>query len=503
MSDFYEGKSGVNVKRLVQNIADQYPFEPQVSALVELIANALDAKASEIQINLDKIDGTLGITDNGIGMDKRRFLDYHDFASSTKSRGEGIGFAGQGAKLALNFCQRVITETISSNYRGYSEWYLKGNDAPYKIYDGYILNLKHFGTSVTLYLDKKTTEFYDEETIRNAIVENYFPLVHCELRKLYTVVYEDGVRILLNGKEIVIDKPLPSFVENRKQIKIFLHNKAKVYGLLGKIKELDTLPSGVMVCTYGKVIDRMFFKKEPKEKEKIFGWIEAPYLIEAVTTDKCRFQKGNKTWEGFFRKAQSEFSKWLDEVGLIEKPVERKPDYINIEKEINSILRNIPEISSILSKTTKRDIAIPDINGNKRKTDEGVQKVRGTIGGETEGGEGVPVFLGGDEGIAPTNESGDGIPAVDRPRPIRGSIRLNLAERPDLQKESWFDGETVMVNKSHPAYIKAEEKDSLNYHILKAVILSIIESYMEKEPDVSYQKIFELQESFFRMWGER
>ncbi len=49
-----------------------------------------------------------------------------------------------------------------------------------------------------------------------------------------------------------------------------------------------------MIWTYGKVIERTYFKKEPKEKEKIIGGIEAPYLIEAITTDKCRFQKGNK-----------------------------------------------------------------------------------------------------------------------------------------------------------------------------------------------------------------
>ena len=62
-----------------------------------------------------------------------------------------------------------------------------------------------------------------------------------------------------------------------------------------------------MVCTYGKVIERTHFKKEPKEKEKIIGWIEAPYLIEAVTTDKCRFQAGNKIWEGFLGKHKANF----------------------------------------------------------------------------------------------------------------------------------------------------------------------------------------------------
>jgi sulfite reductase alpha subunit-like flavoprotein len=100
-----------------------------------------------------------------------------------------------------------------------------------------------------------------------------------------------------------------------------------------------------MICTYGKVIQRTYFKKEPKEKEKIVSWIEAPYLLEAVTTDKCRFQNGNKVWEGFFRRTQNEFSKWLEETGLIARPLRRELDYNNLEKEINSILKNIPELS--------------------------------------------------------------------------------------------------------------------------------------------------------------
>ncbi len=75
---------------------------------VELMANALDAKASEIKIMLSKDNRILEATDNGLGMDKRQFREYHDFDASTKRRGKGIGFAGQGAKLALNFLKKFL-----------------------------------------------------------------------------------------------------------------------------------------------------------------------------------------------------------------------------------------------------------------------------------------------------------------------------------------------------------------------------------------------------------
>lgn len=99
----YTSKSGVNVRRLVQNIQDQYDFAPQIATLLELVANALDAHATKINIQYNNEHGRVIVEDDGNGMNDAQFKNYHDFAASSKRRGTGIGFAGQGAKLALNF----------------------------------------------------------------------------------------------------------------------------------------------------------------------------------------------------------------------------------------------------------------------------------------------------------------------------------------------------------------------------------------------------------------
>ncbi|MEM7821862.1 MAG: ATP-binding protein [Candidatus Aenigmatarchaeota archaeon] len=501
MNHYYEGKSGVNVKRLVQNISDQYPFKPQIAAIIELIANSLDAKASLIEIILDKQQGILSVKDNGLGMDNRQFREYHDFAASTKTRGEGIGFAGQGAKLALNFCKKVLTETWSTNYCGYSEWFLKGNEAPYKIINGELVTLDNFGTKVTLYLNKESVDFYEEELIKSFVVEHYFPLIDPKLKEAYKIFYKDGIKILLNNKEIILDSSIVDALEEKKDIVISIYRQPKAIGMIGRMKNTSVLLPGIMVCTYGKVVERTYFKKEPKEKEKIVGWIEAPFLIEAVTTDKCRFQAGNKTWEGFFKKAQSEFSKWLEEIGLLEKTAKRELDYINLEKEINSILKNLQELS-FFGGSIQKDVAIQDVEGEMRKMEDGIQKVPGTRGGETPG-EGVPIYPGDEIGKAPTHEPGQDIPAIPKTRIIRGGVKIAGAERPDLEQEAWFDGETVSVNKSHPAYGKAKMYNLLNYHVLKCVIMELIKFSLEREPEPSYYKVFEIQQKFFRLWGER
>lgn len=233
----------------------------------------------------------------------------------------------------------------------------------------------------------------------------------------------------------------------------------------------------------------------------IIGWIEAPYLIEAVTTDKCRFQKGNKTWESFFRKAQSEFSQWLDKIGLLEKTTGSKPDFSHLEKELNSILRDLPELTFFSAKT-HRDVAIPDEIGELKNMGEGTQKGRGTKGGET-GGEGILIHPGDDSGQAPTLESGMETPASPHPRTIRGGIHIILVQRDDIEKEAWFDGETISLNESHPAYKRAKRERYDNYHLLKSAVFSLIEHKLEKEPTPSYREAFDLSQKFFRMWGER
>lgn len=534
----YEGKSGVNVKRLIQNIADQYPFEPQKAALVEIIANSLDAKASVIDLSFNESSRILEVLDDGIGMDKRQFLEYHDFAATTKERGSGIGFAGQGAKLALNFCSKVVTETWSASYKGYSEWQLKGNDAPFRIHDHETVGPNHFGTKVTLYVDEKSRAFYTKELIQQILIEHYYPLLDKRLLTVYTgedlgqeqrrraqvssivqvlkaykeyadmslmpggkPVYKRGLRFIVNG-EAILEEPIQNKLSNVKEVSITLHGKPKVKGFFGVAKDgLSESLQGVAICVYGKVVERIWFKKEPREKERITGWIEAPYLVEAVTTDKCRFQRGNKTWEGFFKKAQAQFTKWLEEIGLSEKPAEKKADFSNLEREINSILRKFPELTFFGSRS-QRDVAIPDQDGEQRKLGEGIQKVKGTQGGETEG-EGISVYPGEEQGKAATLESGSEAPATPHQRTIRGGIRITYEERPDKEEEAWFDGETVTLNVSHPAHRRAQREKLINYHVVKSISLSLIEFNLEKDPEPSYQKALQLSQRFFRLWGER
>lgn len=491
-----EGKSGVNIPRLIKNIADQYTFEPEIASLIELIANSLDAKASRIEVNIQPSAGVLEVVDNGAGMSEREFRDYHDFASSTKSKGNGIGFAGQGAKLALNFCSKIITETRSHDFWDATEWMLAVDEAPYRSIGQ--RTLKDHGTKVTLYLNRKSKNYYSEDRVKQIIYEHYFPLVDRGLRDYYRQeIYKNNLRICVNGKELV-EKSILEKPEKVHKFHITHYGRTKAWGrfvLLNNAKD-DGL-EGVAVCCFGKVIERTFFKKEPRNKERIVGCIEASYLIEAVTTDKCRFQKGNKTWDGFFRKAQKEFSLWLEDVGLIDKIGPKESGFQELEHELNQIIKQIPEFIFF--------------GGRVRQT------VNLPVGGEEESGfnitaqntpkmqierTGQRTNQGDDSGEDKPISSGEGHEGAMQTRTIKSGIRLAFEDRVDQPKECWFDGETVSINTRHPAYEKSKKKGFLDYHIPKCAVLSITEFIMEKDPEPYYSKVFEISEKFFRIWGQ-
>ena len=117
-----EHHSRVNFRKLVRDLADMYDEATFDVVLSELVANALDAKAREISIDWDSQQRVLVVTDDGSGMDSDAFEQYHDFAAELKTRGDGIGFAGMGAKVSFNIADSVITETRRDGVLSASDW---------------------------------------------------------------------------------------------------------------------------------------------------------------------------------------------------------------------------------------------------------------------------------------------------------------------------------------------------------------------------------------------
>jgi len=127
------GETRVDLQHLLEDLRDAYPGAIEETILTEIMANSLDSGATRIVFDADPAERTLTAMDNGSGMQRRELARYHDIASSNKTRGEGIGFAGVGIKLGLLVCNEVLTETRRGKTHAASSWHLSSRHrAPWK-----------------------------------------------------------------------------------------------------------------------------------------------------------------------------------------------------------------------------------------------------------------------------------------------------------------------------------------------------------------------------------
>src|SRR4029450_7307034 len=105
------GETRVDLLHLLEDLRDAYPGSAEETILTEMVANALDSRATTVRILTDVPGAAFSLADDGAGTRRRELARYHDLATSGKIRGHGIGFAGVGIKLALLVSREVLTET--------------------------------------------------------------------------------------------------------------------------------------------------------------------------------------------------------------------------------------------------------------------------------------------------------------------------------------------------------------------------------------------------------
>lgn len=87
------GETRVDLLHLLEDLRDAYPGSLEETIIVEIVANSLDSGAHDIAFAPDPVERHSTVVDDGAGMQRRALARYHDLASSTKTRGQGIGFA--------------------------------------------------------------------------------------------------------------------------------------------------------------------------------------------------------------------------------------------------------------------------------------------------------------------------------------------------------------------------------------------------------------------------
>jgi hypothetical protein len=492
--------SGIDYEHFLDDIRDMYPFSIEEAILVELVANSLDAKTSLLDIRIDPERRIFQLADNGSGMDARGFEQYHNFSTSFKRKGQGIGFAGLGAKLSLRIAERIVTETRGRNFWGTSEWrFERKRKVSLPVwFDLDERTLSHTGTSVRVELKHRSHLLLDPDAVRSAIVLHYLPLIM--LPEFYeSVRLYHRITILINGEvlELPVRKPSKS-----KQY-ILRRGKSRTPFALA-LFELHEQPlpeslQGIAISCYGKIIKRDTLKQYFSGMDRITGVIEVPELVECLTTNKCDFRKdgapGNRYYR-FNKVAQQEFRRWLEDLQLVDKK-EATPDreVQRLQRVVIRIVENIPDLQQFYGLRSERIGLVKEQGGSL--TGAPIDEPLRAEGGEIIERENImKQAIEEGERTARQLQEGETLPAERRISRARFGPLINHVDAPLRPEMSWMEGDTVFINTAHQSYRKAVEKKTLEYFELVAVALAMV-----REIPTSHEKI-ELLEKFMSGWGK-
>lgn len=454
--------SKVNFKKLVHDLADMYQDATFDVVLTELVANALDAKASSISISWDGHQRVLVVMDDGKGMDAESFEQYHDFAAELKTRGDGIGFAGVGAKISFNMADQVITESRrdglsnASDWRWHNDGSLRWNSVPAN-------RLNADGTRVEVHF----SEVHDLPDVNDAYLvgvlkRHYLPLFIDEFIRAYAAIglYSSHPNFTVNGT-LVPTEGLRDTAELSKHadVRIKAANGRGGWGAIG-ISERDCPVGadayGVLLCTHGKVIKpELFGQSTGLLGTKLFGIVEIPDLIEYLTTNKSDLKGGpgsrSKGLNQLLDPVREELKKFLAQHGVAVAEPRRNQLSARLERELSRMLKQLPELhdfdgllrkSRRLRKSDDGDLLTSEVTSQKPQNgSENTRSQNEGSAGDSSGGSSRRIDKDGKTGA---NRS--------RSRRNQGP-RVAFEEHPGRNETAWLDsGNTIVINNGHAAY---------------------------------------------------
>jgi len=475
-----------------------YPYSIPEVIITELVANSLDARSELIDISYNYDKKQLVVEDNGLGMSRKQFNEYHDFVAGLKPKGTGIGFAGLGAKISFNIASRVLTETWGSKFKGISNWYLKSQkELVWKELKELNL-LKHAGTRVEVYFNsKKGPDFCSHLDLEKILLRHFLPLFDKKFLEIYNTLgfYSENLRFKINGTVIE-----PFNLEEKfnlgKVKKIFFESRGKRYsyglfGIASKDSVMGEDASGIGLSVYGKLIQFDFFGQFPGDLgPKIFGIVEVPPFIKFLNTSKTTFIKSRgslKKFNKFYDPIREQFKEWLKEIGI--KPIEaiNTEEAMRLEKELKKIIVQIPEISQLFGLKSKVNVTVNDPVGDvKAALEEGVKKTFPDEESQRKAGDLEEEKANGNLEKSPgISDIGDelgsrleeNIKGQNRASPItrkrKAGVRVSFADRPDRNELAWLERDIIVINNAHSSYRKIKRNNlSRKIHNLFAIAVA-------------------------------
>ena len=322
---------------------------------------------------------------------------------------------------------------------------------------------------------------------------HYLPLLDLKFLELYDRMgyYSSGLRFIVNGQVVKPSNVTVDFALDK--AKEFFPAKAGRkfgYGIFGVAQSEYPIGSdvcGVLLCTRGKVIKADFFNQFPGSLgPRIFGLVEVPDFAKFLTTSKTDFiRKGkHREFERLYDPIRREFKAWLRDLGVQPTEIVGTDEAAKLERELKKLLDDVPELAEFFGFRTKKTVLNPSDSGSIiAGTYEGIEVTFPV----TEGPGGVgpaPVDVGDQPGQALVENKETGTTTA-RPvsRTARRGPKIAFVEAPDRMDLAWVDGNNVVINSGHPAYIKARsDATARRLHSLFA-IASAVQRFLNSQSD--------------------
>ncbi len=499
----------VNLKHLLEDIRDAYTSPLEEVILTELVANALDGKALNISFNIDANNRVISCCDDGMGMKRAQLKEYHNIASSSKQRGMGIGFAGVGAKLSLLITEKVVTESKG----GYgsqcaTEWSMTGPyRAPWKFvpFAGSVKTSR--GTAISLYFTDTQAHLLKAEFVEAAIVKHFYPLLSQKFyERFLKYFYKKPVSFFINGKKLALPEEGQEELQHWFNVTMGKSRHPAGVGflvktgieptwlkkMLGQSASATSLPSGLWISTFGKVIKGgwEWVGILPKNSEQLTGLVEIPALSEILTTNKNDFLSDQNSLKKYykFRKAiQEAVLPILKELGEDREAAPAAPEKLlkplnqTITGALNQLVDDFPELESLIGSKHSQ------MPGKARKEKANEQTVL-PDSSELENADKQPGLVAEqnqNEFKAKRDLPPTGVFDESKIKTVRAKtsgLKLVLAEITDTSEMPLgrVTEDVLTINTGHPAWQKAKQRGLEEYHIIISVA-TVLAQFLESE----------------------
>ena len=190
---------------------------------------------------------------------------------------------------------------------------------------------------------------------------------------------------------------------------------------------------------------------------RIFGVVEIPDFVDFLTSAKTDFMRGgrHRELEKMYGPVREEFKQWLHGLGVLQLETSSTDEGLRLEKELRKLIDYVPELGEFFGFRMPKEIIRPNANGDTTaEMQDGLQTAFPVGNGQAGKGDGL-LDSGDEPGQALVEDKLKGqTPATPITRSSKHGPKVAFVDAPTRQDMAWIEGNNVVINIGHPAYIK-------------------------------------------------